>query len=94
MQSAAKGLSTIDCFIGKGVTYDRQVDVHAYPISGSELNGVQSCTSCNEGESKTQRQFQTTFEIIETKGEITHNEQFLLLPQCFPTYSVNILEIQ
>ena len=28
-------------------------------------------------------QQQTAFENIEGKGEIAHNQQFLLLPQCF-----------
>ena len=29
---------------------------------------------------------QTTFENILAKGEIAHNEQFLLWPQCFQLY--------
>ena len=31
---------------------------------------------------------QTTFENTATKGEIAHNEQFPLLPQCFQRYSI------
>ena len=34
------------------------------------------------------------FEIIVTKGEIAHNEQFLHLPQCFQLYSIIILSIK
>ena len=33
---------------------------------------------------------QTTFENIVTKEEISQNEQFLPLPQCFQLLSVNI----
>ena len=32
-----------------------------------------------------------TFENIVTKGEIAHNEQFLLLPQRFQLYLINII---
>ena len=34
---------------------------------------------------------QTTFENIVTKGDITHGEEFLCLPQCFQLYSMNKL---
>ena len=30
----------------------------------------------------------TTFEDIVAKGEITHNEQIILLPQCFQLFSL------
>ena len=35
-------------------------------------------------------QEQTTFENIVGKGEIAHNEQFLLLPQCFLLYQISV----
>ena len=33
-------------------------------------------------------QEQIAFENIEVKGEIAHNEQFLLFPQCFLLYRI------
>ena len=35
-------------------------------------------------------QQQTRFEIIVGKGEIAHNEQFLLFPQCFQLNQVTV----
>ena len=34
---------------------------------------------------------QTTFENIVTRGDIAHNEQFLILPQCFQLYLIENL---
>ena len=38
-------------------------------------------------------QQQTAFENIIGKGEIAHNKQFLLFPQCFSTQSDNCIPI-